>query len=75
MEHRSGKMWMVNSAGAAQLGLDEGPDLPGIERDAKGRPTGRLFRLGDWMRSRLGTGAFPDLRSFPADSPHTASPA
>jgi predicted amidohydrolase YtcJ len=61
IEHRSGKMWMVNSAAAAQLGLDEEPDIPGIERDAKGRPTGRLFRLGDWMRSRLGTGAFPDL--------------
>jgi predicted amidohydrolase YtcJ len=61
IEHRSGKMWMVNSAGAAQLGLDEEPNVPGIERDAGGRPTGRLFRLDDWIRSRLGTRAFPDL--------------
>ena len=61
IEHRSGKMWIVNSAGAAQLGLDEEPDITGIERDAAGRPTGRLFRLGDWIRSRLGTDAFPNL--------------
>ena len=64
IEHRSGKMWMVNSPGAVQLGLDEQPDMPGIERDAAGRPTGRLFRLGDWIRSRLGTGTFPDLSSL-----------
>ncbi|MBW1876230.1 MAG: amidohydrolase family protein [Deltaproteobacteria bacterium] len=61
IEHRSGKMWMVNSPAAAQLRLDEEPDIPGIERDAGGRPTGRLFRLGDWIRSRLGTRTFPDL--------------
>jgi len=61
IEHRSGKMWMLNSRGAAELGLDEERDLPGIERDAAGRPTGRLFRLGEWIRSRLGTSSFPDL--------------
>ena len=64
IEHRSGKMWIVNSAGAARLGLDEELDIPGIERDAAGRPTGRLFRLGDWVRSRLGTGAFPGLSAL-----------
>jgi predicted amidohydrolase YtcJ len=64
IEHRSGKMWMFNSLGAAQLELDNEPDIPGIERDAGGRPTGRLFRLGDWIRSRLGAGTFPDLSSL-----------
>jgi len=64
IEHRSGKMWMVNSPGVARLGLDDEPDIPGIERDAAGRPTGRLFRLADWIRSRLGTGTFPDLSAL-----------
>jgi len=64
IEHRSGKMWMVNSPGAARLGLDEEPDMRGMERDAAGRPTGRLFRLGDWIRSRLGTATFPDLSAL-----------
>ncbi len=64
IEHRSGKMWMVNSAAATQLGLDKEPDIPGIERDAAGRPTGRLFRLGGWIRSRLGAGTFPDLSAM-----------
>jgi len=64
IEHRSGKLWIVNSAGAAELGLDEEPDLPGIERDAAGRPTGRLFRLDDWIGARLSASAFPDLSAL-----------
>ena len=34
VQHRSGVLWILNSAGVAQLGLDAGVDAPGVERDA-----------------------------------------
>lgn len=61
VQHRSGALWCVNSAGAARLGLDEAAALPGIERDGAGRATGRLFRADAWLRERLGPGVPPDL--------------
>lgn len=60
VQHRSGVLWMLNSAGVARLGLDAGVDAPGVERDAAGRATGRLFELDAWLRERLG-GLEPDL--------------
>ncbi|WP_409333007.1 amidohydrolase family protein [Trujillonella humicola] len=60
LQHRSGAMWVVNSAGAAVLDL-AGTAHPGVERDAAGWPTGRLWRADDWLRARLGGGRFPDL--------------
>ncbi|MGY1743790.1 MULTISPECIES: amidohydrolase family protein [unclassified Blastococcus] len=60
LQHRSGALWVVNSAGAAALGL-AGADHPGVERDDAGRPTGRLWRADDWLRARLGAEAPPDL--------------
>jgi predicted amidohydrolase YtcJ len=63
VQHRSGALWTVNSAGARLLGLDDpGPPLPaGVERDATGRATGRLWRLDGWLRERLGPAEVPDL--------------
>ena len=52
MQHRSGALWILNSRAAEAVGLDGG-DHPGIERDARGRPTGRLWRADDWLRERL----------------------
>ncbi len=60
VQHRSGMLWIVNSAAAARLGLD-GVEVPGVERDEHGRPTGRLFRLDGWIRTRLGDGSTPRL--------------
>lgn len=60
VQHRSGACWSVNSAGAQRLGLDRGADAPGVERDARGRASGRLFRLDGWLRERLPRAA-PDL--------------
>jgi len=54
IQHRSGKLWMVNSLAADLLSLDLNAGLPGIELDATGRPSGRLFRLDGWMREQLG---------------------
>src|SRR5258708_8901700 len=47
VQHRTGALWVVNSAALAVLGLDAGDqagDLAGVERDAHGRATGRLWR-------------------------------
>lgn len=62
IQHRSGSMWFLNSAAIRRLDLDAGPRLPGIERDRRGRATGRLFRMDDWLRKRLPIHATPDLR-------------
>ena len=57
VQDRSGAVWTVNSRAADALGLDGVAD-PGVERDAAGRPTGRLFRMDGWLRGR--TGEAPD---------------
>lgn len=62
VQHRSGSLWMVNSAGAERLGLDRAGPAEGIERDVAGRATGRLYRLDAWLRTRL-PGGVPDLRA------------
>ena len=61
IQHRGGALWIVNSAGADRLGLDRGVGAEGVERDAEGRATGRLFRLDAWLRQRLGDAARPSL--------------
>lgn len=61
IQHRGGKLWLLNSAAARKLRLDGEPALAGIERDGSGRPTGRLYRLDRWLRRRLGPAAKPDL--------------
>jgi predicted amidohydrolase YtcJ len=66
VQHRSGALWVLSSAALEQVGAAD-PETPdgrefagdsatgeaGIERDQLGRPTGRLFRLDDWLRQRL----------------------
>ncbi len=61
VQHRSGALWVLNSAGVAVLGLDAGADAAGVERDARGRATGRLFRLDAWLRERSGSAVLPWL--------------
>jgi predicted amidohydrolase YtcJ len=61
VQHRSGALWILSSAGIERLGLDRGADAPGVERDAAGRSTGRLYRLDAWLRERLGVQEPPDL--------------
>jgi predicted amidohydrolase YtcJ len=54
LQHRSGRLWIFNSAGLAALG-DPGPC-----ETADGQPTGRLYDGDQWLRERL-AGAPPDL--------------
>ncbi len=63
VQHRSGALWILSSAALAEVGLLDGhqvagPEEPaaaveGVETDDAGLPTGRLFRLDDWLGSRL----------------------
>ena len=62
IQHRSGALWILNSAALACLKIAASGPLPsGVERDADGRPTGRLLRLDGWLRERLGTPGPPRL--------------
>lgn len=63
IQHRSGALWILNSAGCQRLRLDAAAHVPGVETDARGRPNGRLLRLDDWLRERLPQRAPPDLRA------------
>lgn len=65
LQHHGGKLWMLNSAAIERIGLQRWAAVEGVERDAAGRVTGRLFRLDDWLQERLrecgDAQAFPDL--------------
>ncbi|MFT4044824.1 MAG: amidohydrolase family protein, partial [Gordonia sp. (in: high G+C Gram-positive bacteria)] len=63
--HRSGAMWMFNSAAIAATGLQDAAH-PGIERDEVGRATGRIWRADDWLRSRLPGPTPPSLHDVGA---------
>ncbi|MFN2536709.1 MAG: amidohydrolase family protein [Mycobacteriales bacterium] len=62
VQHRSGALWVVNSRGVEELALRD-VDLPGVERDLTGEPTGRLWRLDAWLGARIGREA-PDLEGL-----------
>ena len=51
VQHQTGSLWMLNGRALERLGDDGGPQL---ERDAAGRPTGRIWRGDAWLRARIG---------------------
>lgn len=53
MQHRGGRMWLLNSM-ALSLLLDRAKPPEGLEREG-GRFTGRLFDSDDWLRHALGS--------------------
>jgi predicted amidohydrolase YtcJ len=53
VQHRSGAVWSLNSEALARVGLLQGDVPAGCEVDEKGRPTGRLYRLDEWLRARV----------------------
>lgn len=60
IQHRSGSLWVLNSAAIDLLDVDR-LHAVGVERDVRGRPTGRLWRLDRWLHDALGTRDVPDL--------------
>ncbi len=67
IQHRSGALWVLNTAALNRLPSIRDSEKPGIERDSKGIPTGRLFRLDDWLREQLGPSSPPDLCAVSED--------
>jgi predicted amidohydrolase YtcJ len=61
IQHRSGALWILNSAALEALGPEAMGWPKGVERDDQGRPTGRLHRLDDWLRERMTHDTPPDL--------------
>ena len=53
IQHRTGKMWILNSRACEILEIDKNVNLEGVETDSNGKPTGRLFRLDNWLRERV----------------------
>ena len=50
MQHRSGRLWLLNSRALQQVEVGEGHDP--LER-LDGRATGRLYDADDWLRTRM----------------------
>jgi len=65
VQHRSGALWVLNTAGLALLGAGDAGH-PGIERDPDDHPTGRLWRADHWLGEALGTPAALSLRDLGA---------
>lgn len=65
IQDRSGARWTLNRAAIDALDL-EARSHAGIERDASGRPTGRLHRADRWLRDLLPPEAAPDLAALGA---------
>jgi predicted amidohydrolase YtcJ len=70
VQHRTGALWMLNSAAVTRLGLDcqAGADQTGVERDADGRATGRLWRMDRWLADHVPPEQSADLASATARS-------
>jgi predicted amidohydrolase YtcJ len=52
LQYRTGELWVLNSLAVKLAGVGACP-LAGVERDAAGRPTGRLWRLDSWLREAV----------------------
>lgn len=50
VQHQTGSLWVLNGPAIDAVLTDDAP----VERDARGRATGRIWRGDDWLRSRLG---------------------
>ena len=51
VQHQTGSLWVLNSQALDAVGADVGPAV--VERDAKGRPTGRIWRGDAWLRAQI----------------------
>jgi predicted amidohydrolase YtcJ len=65
IQHRSGRMWLLNSAAIEELMAHAEPPA-GLERDGAGGFTGRLFEEDAWLQRTLGSRP-PDLSAISAD--------
>ncbi|MCB1689060.1 MAG: amidohydrolase family protein [Halioglobus sp.] len=54
IQHRGGRLWILNTMALAELGLSASDTPPGMEL-IEGRPTGRLLEADRWLRERMNT--------------------
>jgi predicted amidohydrolase YtcJ len=73
IQHRSGKLWIVNSLAAQLLSLEQHAQLHGVALTEQRQPNGRLFRLDDWMREQRSRSAPDDVPSLAGISRQLAS--
>jgi predicted amidohydrolase YtcJ len=64
VQDQSGALWVLNSLGLKWVGQGGWP--PGVERDARGQPTGRIWREDVWLRGQIGS-TRPDLAPLGAE--------
>lgn len=64
VQARTGGLWLLNTMALAMLGTGPWPEC--VERDATGRPTGRIWRGDDWLREVIG-GTAPSLAPISRD--------
>src|SRR5690606_2551112 len=64
VQHRTGAMWVLNSAGLGALGTAGVP--AGAGRDPSGELNGRLHRAGEWLRDHLPSDIGADLADLGA---------
>lgn len=60
IQHRSGALWILNSVALQRINLADAAH-PGVELDAAGSPTGRIWRADAWLRNRLPHAIPPEL--------------
>lgn len=60
IQHRSGRLWILNRCALERLGASHAPYDPVLEL-CDGQPSGRLYAADAWLRARLETG-FPSLQ-------------
>jgi predicted amidohydrolase YtcJ len=73
VQDRTGITWTLDPTGLAEV-LPADPQAwpEGVERDGAGHPTGRLFRLDAWLRTRLEGDRLVDQPSAGAVAPDLA---
>lgn len=59
IQHRSGRLWMLNSAGLRRLALRDDDPVERID----GQPSGRVYDADAWLRARIGARA-PSLAAL-----------
>lgn len=60
IQHQSGRLWIMNSSAIAQINSSATyPD--GVERDERGKLTGRFYHADTWLRDNLPR-VLPDLK-------------
>ncbi len=52
IQHRGGRLWVLNSRALQELGVSSGAYPAGLEH-INGRATGRLYEEDNWLRTRL----------------------